>query len=544
MSSSKDRQKRSLEQGPGEVKAPATEGRALLRSAGLVSAFTLLSRILGLVRDIVFARLVGLGPYADAFHAAFRIPNLLRDLFAEGALSAAFVPTYTKARAESAQRGFDLASRALSLLAVILSGLCLLGLLFTTPLVGFLATGFAETPGKIELTVRLTRIMLPFLPLVSFAAVAMGMLNAHGRFGLPALAPSMFNLVAIVWGAVLWALGYGPEKVVVGWALGTLVGGLAQFLVQTPALWREGWRFRPQWAPWDPGIVAMAKLMAPATVGLAAVQVNIFVSTRFASHEESAVAALQYAFRVLYLPIGLFGVSVGTVAAAGLAHRAAAGDTGGLKSTLQHSLCNLAFLTVPATLGLLILPVPIVRLLFERGRFGPEATAMTALALLLYSIGLPAYAGVKVLAPAFYALGSPRVPFLASVSAVATNLVVIFALHAHLGFRAIPLGTSLGSLVNAAILLLVLEKRLGGIWERSMVRSLAKTAAAALLMAPVTSVSAVWLEEWVGVRGLAAQLVTGLGPVLAGGLAYGLAALALRSPEARALASGVLRRRA
>lgn len=515
-----------------------------MRSAGLVSAFTMLSRILGLVRDVVFARLVGLGPYADAFHAAFRIPNLLRDLFAEGALSAAFVPTYTKARAESAQRGFELASRALSLLAVILSGLCLLGLLFTTPLVGFLAPGFAETPGKIELTVRLTRLMLPFLPLVSFAAVAMGMLNAHGRFGIPALAPSMFNLVAIVWGAVLWALNYPPEKVVFGWAMATLAGGLAQFLVQVPALWREGWRLRPQWAPQDPGIVAMAKLMAPATVGLAAVQVNIFISTRFASHDESAVAALQYAFRILYLPIGLFGVSVGTVAAAGLAHRAAAGDTSGLKSTLQHSLCNLAFLTVPATLGLLILPVPIVRLLFERGRFGPEATAMTALALLLYSIGLPAYAGVKVLAPAFYAMGSPRVPFLASVSAVATNLVVIFALHAQLGFRAIPLGTSLGSLVNAAILLLVLEKRLGGIWERSVVRSLAKTAAAALLMAPVTSVSAAWLEGWVGAQGLAAQLVTGLGPVLAGGLAYGLAALALRSPEARALASGVLRRRA
>ncbi|HLA79865.1 MAG TPA: murein biosynthesis integral membrane protein MurJ [Vicinamibacteria bacterium] len=513
-----------------------------MRSAGLVSMFTMLSRILGLVRDVVFARLVGLGPYADAFHAAFRIPNLLRDLFAEGALSAAFVPTYTKARAESAERGFELASRALSLLAVILSGLCLLGFLFATPLVGFLAAGFAETPGKLELTVRLTRIMLPFLPLVSFAAVAMGVLNAHGRFDIPALAPSMFNLVAIVWGAVLWALNYGPERVVFGWAVATLAGGLAQFLVQVPALWREGWRFRPRWAPWDPGILAIAKLMAPATVGLAAVQVNIFISTRFASHDESAVAALQYAFRILYLPIGLFGVSVGTVATVGLARRAAAGDTAGLKGTLQHSLCNLAFLTVPATLGLLLLPVPIVRLLFERGRFRPEDTAMTALALLLYGIGLPAYAGVKVLAPAFYAMGSPRIPFLASVSAVAANLVTILALHSQLGFRAIPLGTSVGSLLNAVILLLALKARLGGIGDRSTLRSLAKTAAAALLMAPIVVLSAHGLEAWVGVRGLYAQLVTGLGPVLAGGLVYASAALALGSPEARALAGSVLRR--
>jgi putative peptidoglycan lipid II flippase len=288
----------------------------------------------------------------------------------------------------------------------------------------------------------------------------------------------------------------------------------------------------------------MAKLMAPATVGLAAVQVNIFISTRFASHDEGAVAALQYAFRILYLPIGLFGVSVGTVAAAGLARRAAAGDASGLKGTLQHSLCNLAFLTLPATLGLLILPIPIVRLLFERGRFRPEDTAMTALALLLYAIGLPAYAGVKVLAPAFYAMGTPRTPFLASVSAVAVNLAVIFALHGSLGFRAIPLGTSLGSLVNAAVLLGVLEKRLGGVWDRGMWRSLARTAAAALLMAPVASLSAIWLEAWVGSRGLPAQLVCGIGPVLAGGLAYGLASLALGSPEARALASSLRRRRA
>ncbi len=543
MSSSKDRQKRSLGQDQGTVKAPGSEAGALMRSAGVVSAFTMLSRVLGLVRDVIFARLVGLGPYADAFHAAFRIPNLLRDLFAEGALSAAFVPTYAKARAESPARGFELASRALSLLAVILSGLCILGYLFTTPLVGFLAAGFAETPGKLELTVRLTRIMLPFLPLVSFAAVAMGMLNAHGRFELPALAPSMFNLVAILWSIALWALNYGPQQVVLGWAMATLVGGLAQFLIQVPALWRDGWRFRPQWAPWDPGVLAVAKLMAPATVGLAAVQVNIFISTRFASHDESAVAALQYAFRILYLPIGLFGVSVGTVAAVGLARRAAAGDASGLKSTLQQSLRNLAFLTVPATLGLLLLPVPIVRLLFERGRFGPEDTAMTAVAVLLYGIGLPGYAGVKVLAPAFYAMGSPRIPFLASISAVATNLVAIAALHERLGFRAIPLATSLGSLMNAAILLLALEARLGRIWDRAMLRSLAQTALAASVMAPLAVLSARGLEAWVGVHGLHAQLLTGLGPVLAGGLAYALAALALRSPEARALAGGLRRRR-
>ncbi len=542
MSSSKERQKHSLEEDPSSVKAGASETHGLVRSAGLVSALTFLSRILGLVREQVFAALVGLGPYADAFQAAFRIPNLLRDLFAEGALSAAFVPTYAKARAESAQRGFELASRALSLLAMVLGALVLVGFVLARPLVTFLAPGFADTPGKIETTVALTRVMLPFLPMVSFAAVAMGMLNAHGRFGIPALAPSMFNLVAIAVGIVLWALGYGPEGVVVGWAAGTLIGGLAQFLVQVPSLWRAGWRFRPEWAPWDPGIVAMLKLMAPATVGLAAVQVNIFVSTRFASHDESAVAALQIAFRILYLPIGLFGVSVGTVAAAGLARRAAAGDATGLKITLQHALRTLAFLTIPATVGLAVLSVPVVRLLFERGKFGPEDTTLTATALLLYSVGLPAYAGVKVLAPAFYALGRPRVPFLASVSAVATNLVVIFAFHERLGFKAIPLGTSLGSVVNAAILLLVLERRLGGVWDKGLSASLGRTVGAALLIAPVAHFSVAWLEGAVGVRGLASQLITGLGPVVLGALVYGAVALLLRSTEAEGLLSGLRRR--
>jgi putative peptidoglycan lipid II flippase len=513
----------------------AAGGGGHMRAAGLISALTLLSRLLGLVREQVFAALLGAGLYADAFQAAFRIPNLLRDLFAEGALSAAFIPTYARALAEGGPaRARQLSSRLLTLLAVVLGAVVLLGLLLARPLVHALAPGYDQVAGKAEITVLLTRIMLPFLPIVSFAAVAMGMLNAEERYAPPALAPAIFNLVTILWAVLLWSMGMDLASVVIGWAAGTLLGGVAQFLVQVPPLVRAGWRFRPEWAPGDPGIRAIARLMAPATMGLAAVQVNIFVSTIFASHEPGAVSWLTYAFRILYLPIGVFGVALGTIATTGLARRAAAGDMEGMRETLRQSLRMVAFLTLPATVGLMVLGVPIIRLLFERGRFGPHDTESTAAALALYAVGLVAYTGVKVLAPAFYSLGRPRVPLLASALAVATNLIVIVALHSRMGFRAVALGTSLGALVDAVILLVIFDRRVG-LAGGGMRGPLAKMAAAALMIAPLAWGAARALEHAVGTSGLAAQGVTGLGPVVVGGALYLALAGALRIPEAATL---------
>src|SRR5688572_11712523 len=455
-----------------------------MRSAGLISGLTMLSRILGLVREQVFAALLGAGAYADAFQVAFRIPNLLRDLFSEGALSAAFVPTYARALKEGGpERAHQLSARLMSVLFVVLALIVLLGLVFTRPLVSFLAPGF--DPAKTATTVLLTRIMLPFLPLVSFAALAMGMLNAEGRFGVPAAAPAMFNVVSITWALVLWALGFGPAEVAIGWAIGTVLGGAAQFGVQVPSLWKRGFRFRPEWQPGDPGIRSVATLMLPATIGLAAVEVNIIVSTKFASHEDGAVAWLGYAFRILYLPIGIFGVAVGTVATSGLARSAAAGDVSGLRETLRRALGTVAFLSIPATAGLIVLAVPIVRLLFERGAFTPSDTVHTGDALALYAVGLVAYASVKVLAPAFYALARPRIPLLASFSAVVTNLAFIWALHGHMGYRAIALGTALGSIVNVLVLFIAFERRVGGLATRDLFWSLARMIVAAAAMAAV-----------------------------------------------------------
>jgi putative peptidoglycan lipid II flippase len=520
------------------------DGGSSLRAAGLISGLTLVSRLLGVVREQVFAALLGAGPHADAFQIAFRIPNLLRDLLAEGALSAAFVPTYARALVEQDRAGAHrLASRLLTVLAVALGLVVIAGILGAGPLVAWLAPGFEAVPGKAALTVRLTRVMMPFLPLVSFAAVAMGMLNAEERFGLPALSPATFNVVTILWGIALWALGLSLDQVALGWAVGTLLGGAAQFLVQLPGLRASGWHFHPDWAPGDPGLRRIGALMAPATVGLAAVQINIFVNSYFASYEDGAVACLNYAFRILYLPIGIFGVAVGTVATSGLARHAAVSDMDGLRRTLRQSVSMLAFLTIPATAGLLVLATPIVRLLYERGAFAAQGdnTARTAAALGCYGLGLVAYTAVKVLAPAFYSLGAPRIPLIASAAAVGTNLLVNLLFFRSFGFRSVALGTSLGAWVNATVLSLGLRRRLRAPEPDPPGRAFGRMILASLGMAAAAWGTLLVVESWFGHRGLGAQLATGLIPVTTGVLVYGAAALALRIPEASALRSAAAR---
>ncbi len=282
--------------------------------------------------------------------------------------------------------------------------------------------------------------------------------------------------------------------------------------------------------------------MAPATVGLAAVQVNIFVNSWFASHDEGAVSWLDCAFRLLYLPIGLFGVALGTIATAGLARRAAENDTEGLRRTLRQTLSMLAYLTVPASAGLVAVGVPIVRLLYQHGRFTAADTRATGAALSLYALGLVGYTGVKVLAPAFYALGRPRVPLLASASAVATNVVVVLALFRFFSYGAIALGTALGSIVNVAVLLAAFERRVGGLFGRGLFRGIARMLPAAVVMGAVAWGVAALLEQRLGTRGSLAQLATGLVPVGLGVAAYGLLTRALGVDEAEAL-WGLVRRR-
>ncbi len=521
-------------------------GRRLARHAGLVSTATLLSRILGLVRDQLFALLFGATNVADAFVIAFRIPNLLRDLFAEGALSAAFIPTFTHAlHNRSREEAFRLANRLMTTLAVLLVGIVLAGELLAPQLVALIAPGFDAIPGKSELTVSLTRVMLWFLPLVSFAAVMMGMLNALDRFFIPAFAPACFNIVAIAAGIGLWLAGFSPVTAAYGWAIGTLLGGAAQAVVQLPPLRRESWRFAPELDVRfrDPAMRRIATLMGPATAGLAATQVNIFVNSIFASQQAGAASWLQYAFRLMQLPLGLFGVAVGTIATAALARRAAANDRAGMGETTRQALRLVAFLTIPASFGLAVLARPIIRLIYERGQFGATDTVATAAALLFYVIGLFAYSSVKVLAPAFYSLGRARVPLAASVSAVAANLALNVALYPVLGYRGLALGTAVAAIVNFLVLAAAFQRGVGGLGERGLWLAVAKVTAASAGMALAAWGAWRGLEAWIGSGDLARNGLDALVPVGVGILAYGALCKLLRVRELDDMIAFLRRRR-
>jgi len=515
----------------------------MLRSAGIISFFVGLSRLLGLIRELALARFLGAGFYSDAYVTAYRIPNLLRDLFAEGALSAAFIPAYTQARQDGGKEAAHrLASRVLSVLMVVLSVLIVIGIVGAGLLVRKMAPGFE--PDKAALTIVLTRIMMPFLALVSFAAVAMGMLNAEGEFGRPASAQSVFNVVAIAGALLFWWMGLPPDLVAVGWSIATLVGGLAQLLIQLPPLYAQGWRFRFDWAPGDPAVRRLGAQMAPAVFGMAAVQVNIFVSTLFLSKDDGAITWLQLAFRLLYLPIGLFGVALGTVATTSLARQAATGDISGLGATVQRALRNLAFLTVPSTVGLMLLAEPIVRLLFNHGRFAerPENAPNTAAALAIYSVGLVAYASVKVLAPAFYAMGQPRVPLVASASAVAANVATVVLLHPYLGFGGIAAGLVVSTFVNVLVLGLVLRQRVGPVPGPGIAGFAIRVGVATAAMGVVVHFGAGALAARLGIASTLAQAIVTFVPIAAGAALYFALAWALHVPEAVTL-FGTIRRR-
>jgi putative peptidoglycan lipid II flippase len=460
----------------------------LARSAGLISIATMASRVLGVVRETVVAAIFGAGsgPDMDAWNLAFRVPNLVRDLFAEGAMTAAFVPTFTATLAERGRAAaWRLGNLVINALLLVTAALVLLGIVFARPLTNAMAAApFTEVPGKLDLTVLLTRLTLPFLTTIAVAAALMGMLNSLRRFFVPALSPAMFNVATIA--AALGLVPLMPRiglPPVAGLAIGALLGGLGQIAIQWPALRREGFRYEPVADFSDPGLRRILHLMIPGTLGLAAVQINVFVNTYLATtQEQCAVSWLNYAFRLIYLPIGLFGVSIATAAIPDIARHAAAGDRAAVRGTLSQSLRMMLMLNVPATVGLMALAHPIIAVLLERGRFGPADTEATAAALLCYAPGLLGYAMVKIAAPTFYALHDGRTPVLASVAAVAVNLVLNLTLVHVIGFRGLALGTALSAIVNAGLLLWLLGARLDGLEARRIWIAFGKIAAASTVM--------------------------------------------------------------
>jgi len=477
------------------------------KAAGLVSLAVMSSRVLGLIRDQLFAALIGAGWQMDAFVTAFRAPNLLRDLFAEGALSTAFITTFSeKITREGDDSAWRLASKVATLAAVFMSLVTLLGIWGAPLITHLLAGGFNAE--KMDLTVELTRIMFPFIALVSLAALVMGMLNAKNVFGMPAMASTFFNLGSIIGGVAFGKMldphfgtkHYGSGSLV-GMAIGVLIGGLAQLVVQFPSLRRVGFHFRPDFAWRDPGVRRILLLMGPAVIAASAVQVNVMVNGNFASHlGNGAVSWLSYAFRLMQLPIGIFGVAIGTVTLPVVSRSAAAGNTVEFRSILARGMRLAFLLTVPSTVGLMMLARPIIALIYERRAYTAEDTTHTAEALQFYAIGLCAYSGIKVLAPAFYAIGKRNTPMMVSFLSIAVNygLNQFFTFHLGWGHRGLALSTGLVALTNFALLYWLMHTQVRRLETRQMIVTLAKLAVAGGTLALICWAGQRWLlAGWV-----------------------------------------------
>jgi len=483
-----------------DVAVTSPRGSSLMRAAGLAGSATMASRLLGLVREQVLAHAFGASHQMDAFRVAFRVPNLVRDLFAEGAMTAAFVPTFSRTLATGVREAaWRLGRRAITALLLVTGAIALIGILFAEPLTRMFAAEYAAVPGKFELTVRLTRWMFPFLPLVAVAVAATGMLNALGRFFVPALAPAMFNVASIVAILVLVplmpALGREP---VMALAIAVLLGGAGQVLLQWPQLRAEGFRYRVDVAPSDPAHREILLLMGPGTLGVAATQFNVYVNTVLATSQQAgAVSWLDYAFRIMYLPIGIFGVSIASASLPMISAHAGRNDLPAVRQTLAHAMRLMLALTLPATVGLIALGTPIVRLIYERGRFVASDSEAVALALAAYAPGLIGYSAVKVLSPTFYALRDARTPAMVSVAAVLTNAALNLVLVRVYGYAGLAAGTALASILNASLLYVLLRRRLGSLQGTRLMSTLARMAVASALMGGVA-----WgLHDYVSAHG-------------------------------------------
>jgi putative peptidoglycan lipid II flippase len=516
------------------------------KAAGIIGLAVLCSRILGLVREQVFAYLFGGARLLDEFYAAFRIPNLLRDLFAEGALSTAFVTTFSKTIAQGGDgAAWRLANKVATATLITLSVLTLAGVLFSPQLVAAFVPGFA--PDKAAMTVTLTRVMFPFILMVSMAALVMGVLNARGVFGMPAMASTFFNIGSIIGGVLLGAWidpHFGP-RALIGLAVGTLVGGALQLAVQLPSLRRLGYRFHLDFHWRDPGIRAILALMGPSVIAASTTQVNVLVNSIFASQlGDGPVTWLQIAFRLMQLPLGIFGVAIGTVSLPLLSRLVVAGNHSAFRAELARGMRLAFLLTIPATAGLMILAEPIISVLYQHGRFTAEQAAQAGGALRFYAIGLAGYAGLKVLVNAFYALDQRHTPMLVSFLAVALNLLFnwVFTWHLGWGHRGLAFSTGCVATCNFLVLYALMRRHLRRLETRRMAVMLGKVGSATAALALVCWAGRAWLLDSWATLAFVPKLVWTLGTIAAGGAAFVVLAALLRIEEIEDVLVAVRRR--
>jgi putative peptidoglycan lipid II flippase len=516
------------------------------KAAGIIGLAVMCSRLLGLLREQIFAALFGGGLAMDAFTAAFRIPNLLRDLFAEGALSTAFVTTFSKTIARGGDSdAWRLANKVGTLAAVSLGALCIAGMIFADPLVALLAPGF--DPPKAALTAHLTRIMFPFILLVSLAALVMGVLNAKGVFGMPAMASSFFNIGSIIGGVLLgyWIDPHFGPRALIGLAFATVLGGALQLAVQLPALRRLGYRFRPDFLWRDPGVRSILLLMGPSVIAASTTLFNVTINSIFASTlGDGAIFSLAIAFRLMMLPLGLFGVALGTVSLPLLSRLVVAGRMDAFRSELARAMRWAFLLTIPSTVGLMMLAEPIISVLYQHGKFNADQAAQAAGALRFYAIGLAGYAALKVLVNAFYALERRKTPMLVSLLAVGLNLLLnwIFTFTLGWGERGLAFSTGCIATFNFLLLYVLMRRQLHGVESRRLLGLLAKIALACAALAAVCAAGSHFLlADW-RTQALLPKLAALLSTVALGVLVFSGCGVLLHIEELKELRDAVMRR--
>jgi putative peptidoglycan lipid II flippase len=507
-----------------------SEKKNIIRAAGILGSATMLSRIMGMLREMIVARLFGAGLASDAFIAAFQIPNMLRRFFAEGALTAAFVPIFSQTLS---QRGKDdaheLANTCFTLLTIIMAAVTLAGIVFSPWIVSLMFPGFRDVPGKFELTVLLNRMMFPYIFFISLVALCMGILNTLRHFFTPAISTVFLNISMIVSALLLRGFFQVP---ITALAAGVLIGGCVQLVLQLPVLWKKGFPFRLRFDFHNPELRRMALLMLPATFGVGVYYLNITVSAILASLlPQGSVSYLYYAQRLFEFPQGILTVSVAQAVLPSMSRQAAEGNMIGMKESLAFGLRLTLFITIPAMAGLMVCTIPIFSLLFMGGKFDFAMVVNSAQALMFYSLGLSFVAMTRVLAPAFYALKDTRTPVWTALAAFLLNLAFSLALMGQLKHGGLALASTLSALGNMLLLLWCLRRKIGAFGGRGIMLSGIKSLLASLPMAGI-----VWylcgFVDW-SLEGHKLFKGACLGGAIGAGLVtYAFCVRALRSDEA------------
>ena len=519
-----------------ETKSAEQQNQNVTRAAGVVSIAVMASRILGLARETAIGYYFPSKGSADAFYLAFRIPNFLRDMFGEGILSKAFITTFLATEAEDGEAAaWNLANRVFNLTCLVLIGITILGFLFAPAIVDVLARDNFDNSrdwvtqplqhygfdSKIELAIYLTQLMFPYLLFVSFAATAMGLLNSKGKFGIPACASTFFNVSSL-------AIGIGGYYLcplleihpITGMAIGVIIGGILQFLIQVPSMYRVGFRYRPMLSLRDPRVLQVVHLIGPAVLGVAAGQVNLLTNTFFITTDSGWLTWISRAYRVMHLPIGIFGVAISTVALPQLARLVTAGETENFRSAFAYALRLMLLLTIPAGIGLMVLSTPICRLLYEWGVTVEEDTIGTAGLLFVYAFGLCGFSTLKIVTDGFYAYKDIRAPVIVSVCAVALNICLNY-LFIYRGFfldpRAVVFSTVLTVTLNCIVLLFLLQRKVGQLGLGSFIPLMLKILSASAVMGFICWLTNGVIEnDWLGTIGIIPRTVGVFAPIVLG----------------------------